>query len=163
MPTISTWQTDSHRTSHPKEAYSGIMFVTHIPLASPVQMRSGFNLVSPDWWSPPAWEQDALLRFLLISSRESLGVLYMGSQPSACPQLSLSCSPLIPVLDMHWCCPCHIDFKVSYSFVTGLSTDTDLSLNSPQPYWNWVLMLTKTLLEAQETEEITEEKLTTGY
>ena len=84
------------------------------------------------------WGQVALLRFLLISSRGSSGVLYMGSQPSACPLLSFSCNPFIPVLDTDWCHPCHADFKVSYSFITRWSTDTDLLLNSSQLHWNQI-------------------------
>lgn len=122
----------------PRRCTLGIMFVTHIPLASPVQMRSWFNLVPSDWWSAPAWEQVALLRFLLISSREPSGALYTGSQPSACPRLSFGCNPLIPVPGMDWCHPCHADVKVSYSFITGWGTDTDLSLNSSQSHWNQI-------------------------
>ena len=122
----------------PRRCTLWIMFVTHIPLASPVQMGSWFNLVPPDWQSPPAWGQVALLRFLLISSSGSSGVLYMGSQPSACPRLSFSCNALIPVLDTDCCYPCHADFKVSYSFITRWSTDTDLLLNSSQLHWNQI-------------------------
>lgn len=78
------------------------------------------------------------------------GVFHVGSQPSVCAWRFLSSSLLIPALAKESCCSCHADFKLSYSFIIRLSTDADPFLKSSQPYWDQALILTKTLLKAQE-------------
>lgn len=127
----------------PRKHTPWIMFVTHVPRASPVLLRSQFNLVSPDWWSPPAWEQDVLLRFLLISFRESPGC-------STWPRSSLyvlGCS----LVSARWPCSgqglmlpltCWLQGKLLFYYWTK---HRHLPFpNSSQFYWDQVLMLTKT-------------------